>query len=419
MNGTEQLFRKQAVTGSADQAFGRVTAVIPPSGFVGAYLSIVCVGVIVAVAFFVRMPLKIEAAGVLMPRGGLVDIIAVADGRVDRIHGRAMARIGLGESLFDISVHSAVVDGVASSHFRFQSIQREMDQLRRIRAARDLVFEDQLGGLRQQLDAVDGRRQFLERQLAAQKELLAAAEVRVDRHLSLARDGHVAKDVLDQERESLLRDRSALSGIEQQKAGLHVERQALLTRIAALRRERDVSRAEFELRVEQLSRDIESSASQSNYSVRSPQDGVIESLLVEPGAFVRKGQVLARLSRGQRLLEAWLYLPSSSARMLAAGQRVELRLDAWPGSAFGSRTATVYFVSSIPLSPTEVSAPLAVAVPVFEIRARLDRQPPARANGQWTIPPGTTFRAFVLQREMRLYEWLFRNRLDQSTDRHA
>jgi membrane fusion protein len=410
MNGETGLFREQALTGATERVFGEVTAVLPPSGTVGALLSIACVAATAAVAFFVRMPLKIEAAGVLMPPGGLVEVVAVADGRIEKVHGQAMAKVGAGDPMFDIAVESAVVDGVASSRFRLRSSQREVHQLGRIGVARDRVFEEELNGLRQELKAVDHRRQLIGRQLAAQREVLTAAETRLTRHQSLAEEGHVSKDELDRQRELLLRDRATLSGIEQQAAALGVERQSLHTRIEALSRERDVSRAELALRLEQLSRDVESSASRSHYSVRSPRDGVIERLLVEPGTYVRKGQVLARLSRGQRLLEAWLYLPNSSVRSLTTGQSVELRLDAWPRSAFGTRTATVYFVSSIPISPTEVSAPLSVAVPVFEIRARLDRQPVPDTNGRWTIPPGTTFRAYVWQRQMRLYEWLFRNR---------
>jgi membrane fusion protein len=419
MNGEMKLFREQAVAGATDRAFGQVTAVVPPSGVAGALLAIACVAAIAAVAFFVRMPLKTEAAGVLMPPGGLIDIVAVADGRIEKIHEQAMTPVKSGEPMFEIAVLSAVVAGVDTSRFTLQSIQREVDQLRLIGTARDRVFEEQLEGLRQELNALDSRRQLVGRQLAAQREVLTAAENRLDRRRLLAREGHVSTDELDVQREFLLRDRATLSGIEQQAAGLGVERQSLLTRITALSREREVSHAELALRMERLSRDVETSAARSRYSVRSPQDGVIERLLVEPGSFVRKGQVLARLSRGRRVLEAWLYVPSSRARSLTAGQSVELQLDAWPRTAFGTRTATVYFVSPIPISPTEVSAPLSVGVPVFEIRARLDRQPAPDARGRWAIPPGTTFRAYVWQRQLRLYEWLFRNRRARPADRLA
>ena len=419
MHGIQPLFRRQALTAASSESLGSVVAVVPPSGFLGASIAIVCLAGIVAVAVLVRVPLKTDAIGILMPTGGLIDVVAIADGRIENVYRDAHARIGSGDLLFDVAAHSAVVDGVDSSRFRLQSVRREQDQLRRLRSARENVFEEQLGGLQQELKAVDSRRHLLARQLAAQQAALTAAERRLARFLPLAEDGHVSRDELDRQREQLLRDWATVAGIEQQAAGLDVERQSLLTRIGALHREREVSLAEFALRLEQLSRDIEASASRSHYSIRSPQDGVIESLLVAPGSLIRKGQVLAKLSRGSGLLEAWLYLPSTRASSLKPGQTVELRLDAWPKATFGSRTAAVYAVSSVPVSPEDISAPVSVNVPVFEIRARLIRQPVPPVHGRWTIPPGTTFRASVLQRHMRLYEWIIRNRPEVSADGNA
>ena len=419
MNGKSQLFREQVVTVAADQAIGPATAVVPPSGILGALLATTCVASLIVVALVVRIPFKIEAAGILMPPGGFIDVVAVADGRIEKVYPAADQAIAAGDPMFDVAVQSTVVQGVTTSRFRLQSIRREIGQVHRIRGARESAFEEQLDGLGQELDAIDRRRKLVARQLATQQEALTAAEVRLTRYESLGDAGHVPRDELDRQREMLLRDRAMLVDIEQQAAGLEVERQSLLTRRAALNRERDVSRAEFDLRLEQLSRDVEASAGRTHFSVRSPLDGVIEGLLVESGSLVRKGQVLARLSRGKGLLEAWLYLPSSSARSLTPGQSVELQLDAWPRTTFGTRTATIYFVSSIPISPDELSAPLSVAVPVFEIRAWLDRQPVPAARGRRAIPPGTTFRAFVVQRRMRLYEWLFRSRRPMPADSHA
>ena len=410
MDRDKQLFRARVSTSTSESEPAPVAAIVPPSGTVGTAIALATVAVVTAIAFIVRMPLKTEAAGVLMPEGGLVDVIAAADGRIERVHQPALAVVKAGARLFDVAVQSAVVDGVTSSHFRLQSSRREVDQVKRIRVARRNALKDQLNGYQQELDAVDERRQLVIRQRAIQQAALAKAEGRLENYWSLADKGHLSRDDVNRQREQLLRDQAALAGIDQQAAALAVDRQSLLTRIVALRHEVEVADAEFDLRLEQLSRDVEASASRTRYSIRSPQAGVIETLLVANGSFVRKGQVLARLSIEAAQLEAWLYLPSSSARSIAPGQSVELLLDAWPRSRFGTRSATVYFVSSIPMSPEDVSAPLPVAVPVFEIRARLDRQPAPAADGRWIIPPGTTFRAFVLQRQMRLYEWLFKNR---------
>jgi len=166
--------------------------------------------------------------------------------------------------------------------------------------------------------------------------------------------------------------------------------------------------AEFALQNERLERDIRMASSRAVQGVQAPESATVVRLLAAPGMVVRRGQLLARLARGSGRLEAWLYLSNSSARMLRSGQPVELQLDAWPQSVFGSWTAVVFAVSSIALAPAEVPAPLMVAGPVFEVRARLERQTARALDADWPIPPGTAFSASIIQRRLRLYEWLFR-----------
>jgi multidrug efflux pump subunit AcrA (membrane-fusion protein) len=165
---------------------------------------------------------------------------------------------------------------------------------------------------------------------------------------------------------------------------------------------------EFAIAREQLERQVAALEAEVSRDLQSPVDGAIARITVRPGQAVRAGQTLMTLHRKEVPLQAWLYLSSADAGLLEEGQQVELSLDAWPRQVFGTRPATIVSVSHIALLPSELDVPLAIAGPVFEVRATLDEQH-IRAHGkEWPLAAGTSLRADIVQRRYRLYQWLLR-----------
>ncbi|MFQ6005740.1 MAG: membrane-fusion protein, partial [Woeseia sp.] len=113
-------------------------------------------------------------------------------------------------------------------------------------------------------------------------------------------------------------------------------------------------------------------------------------------------------------LEAWLYLPSGKAGQLRAGQAVQLRLDAYPHQMFGTLGAVVSQVSTIALLASDLTVPLPIDGPVFEVRASINRDSIVALGSSWPLSPGTSFQADVVRQRYRLYEWLFRAILDDA-----
>jgi membrane fusion protein len=103
--------------------------------------------------------------------------------------------------------------------------------------------------------------------------------------------------------------------------------------------------------------------------------------------------------------------------MLQPGQPVEIRLDAYPQAVFGTFSATVLSVSGVALLPTEIDVPLMIPGPVFEVRAALDDDQIEYANANWSLQPGISFQADIVQQRLRLYEWLLRSVTRQSNRR--
>jgi membrane fusion protein len=134
------------------------------------------------------------------------------------------------------------------------------------------------------------------------------------------------------------------------------------------------------------------------------------------GESVQQGQPLLVLQTGDAELEAWLYVATGSGGTLRPGQRIDLRVDAFPHQIYGTQRAIVESVSATALRPAELRVPLAIHGPVFEVRARLLTREIVAANNRWPLIAGLSFQADIVQDKYRLYRWMLRHVLPPNND---
>ena len=142
----------------------------------------------------------------------------------------------------------------------------------------------------------------------------------------VVRDQVIAR--LDARVEGLLLDQ-----LEAQLDAARAER----ARLDVLDRESDAlghREAELRSRIEQQRLDI------ADRTIRSPIDGVVDRVFARAGEYVRPGQRLAIVHDPKRV---WIEanVKETQIRKLAAGQPVEVRVDAWPGEALRGRVRSV------------------------------------------------------------------------------
>ncbi len=401
--------RQAAVAASRRRAFGTVTVITPPSAAFAWLTACAVLLLLAAAAYLVELPLRVPAVGVLMPPAGFVDVIATESGIAKVIHVTAGQEVAAGAMLIDVDSAGTSLPGEAFPQITLQSLRDE------------LALLTQAQQLRQQL-SVERQRGVLEQE-AAMLEQISAAEQRLQRHRdqqtllerrlqrteALAAAGHLARDALEQQQLTLMQARGQQDEGRQRLLELRLER----ARLVAARREMDTElalhAAEQRLQTERLQRQIGEAGYKAQQKIRSTASGVVARILVSVGGSVRAGQVVAKLYRQSDPLEAWLYLSSANARLLRKGQTVRLLLDAYPKERFGTLAAEVTWVAAVALAAEEIGAPAGLAGPVFEIRARLAEADVALRGRPWTLRPGTTFRAEVIQQRLKLYEWLLRS----------
>ena len=408
------LFRPSARLAVQEPLHGRVTIVMPPSAWVAAALSLFALLLMCVAAFIVEVPQRTSAVGVLMPLDGFMKIVATGAGQVVDVRVREGEAVTSGQALLSIGADHGVIGRGPVSVSQLQSLQSERRLLEDANRERQRIQRQRRDAVDEQLGNLQLRIELTSTEIDIQRSRVALSRSRFERLRRLAADGNVSAVTLDDEKLKLLQAEAASAVLQQQAVQNIAERDRLQRTRSGLAEEAGVQQIEFAIAREQLQRQIVALEAEVSRELQAPEDGVVARLTVRAGQAVRAGETLMTLHRGEATLQAWLYLPSANAGLLEEGQEVELRLDAWPHQMYGTRSATIVSISHIALLPSELDVPLAIAGPVFEVRATLHHQRITARGKEWPLAAGTSFHADVVQRRYRLYEWLLRLRPDDT-----
>jgi len=408
------LFRESAIRSASYRLFGSVTVIVPPSALVALTIAVLSMLLLGFVAWYVEIPQRARAVGVLMPPDGMLDVVASGPGRVANIGVSEGQVIKAGDLLLNITS-----DQEQLAILQLQSFQAEIALLGEAYARQVAIDSSRVLALDERLDSISKRLAVAKTEYKLQQDQVALFQRRLTRRQGLARTGNLSVDALDQERTSLLQAESRSAAIGHSMLEYEQDAAAILRARAEAVNEAEREKILHDLEQRRLQRQVDKHEHLVSQEIRASEDGVVARVNVQPGAAVMAGQILVKVYQQSQGLEAWLYLSSAKAGFLQKGQVVQLRLHAYPYQLFGTSTAVVTSVSSVAIVPGEVNVPLALSGPVFEVRAKLNETNIEAFNAIWPLAPGISLQADLVQRRYRLYQWLLRVIATGSGDQRA
>jgi len=411
----QALFRQSAVNAAGHRLFGGVAVVVPPSGRLALAIAVLAVGALITVASVVEVPQRSRAVGVLMPVGGLLDMVATRSGQVGNLLASEGQLVEKGQLLLTIT-NGTYLRGESAPEANLRSLNSELKLLHEVHARQQEISTDSLSALQEQTSTAQTQLETARERFQSHSRELAILERRFLRWQQLLGGGHVSRDAFELEHANLIRARADHAEFQQKNIDHSQVIQTLSRSRTEIEKQLDLNRIQHALSAERLQRNIALGRHEARQELSASEQSVVAQVLVRAGDAVRSGQVLAKLRRPGERLQAWLYLSTSSARLLRAGQSVEISLDAYPQQIYGTHTAVVSSVSGIALLPKDVRAPLLVAGPVFEIRAELNENSVSVNGVDWPLSPGISFSANIIQRRLKLYEWVLQSLLGDAGD---
>ncbi|HNT37573.1 MAG TPA: HlyD family efflux transporter periplasmic adaptor subunit [Rubrivivax sp.] len=186
-----------------------------------------------------------------------------------------------------------------------------------------------------------------------------AARRRLARSETLAKEGAISGQTLDDDRAALESTEAAVAAAKAQVASAEAAIAAAQARVVSARSQVEAARAT----IERIQSDIDDS------QLKAPRDGRVQFLLAQPGEVLSAGgQVLNLIDLSDVYMT--FYLPTRTAGRLALGSEVRIVLDAAPHFVIPARIS--YVASAAQFTPKTVETASEREKLMFRVRARID-----------------------------------------------
>lgn len=423
------LFRAEVMNAHARRWEGPIRLARPLASWLSSVAALVIVLSLVAFAIFGSITRKARTSGVLVPMAGSATIAASVTGMITQVHVKEGDSVARGQVLFDLSTERTGKEGELSVLVAQQLAVREAS-LSSERRLRQHQHRDKMLSIRDRLQSLSREQDQLEQELTMGRRRRDMARATIGKFEALEKNGFVSAIQLQQKQEEFLDVAARLSALERNKSQLGVTCTALAAELSAETSALASDLAQLDRSLASLRQERVENQSRSTTRVVAMVGGTITAMPYQSGHSVSAGQMLATLLPQDQaqsvarssVLEAHLYVPSRASGFVQAGQKVSLRLDAYPFQKFGMHEGTVIAISQSPFAPGELPPHLAstvleqlqqtlptppAAVPaLFRVRIRLERQTMEVYGESRQLKEGMTLNADIKLDHRSIWEWI-------------
>ena len=404
-----KLFRSEALSAQQQRWLGELRVVMPlPARWLAAS-TMLMVALLVAFALSGGYTRRVTAAGMLTPAAGLLAVTAPVSGRVQRLAvregdvvrpGQLLAVIGSERHSLAGDTSRAVLGQLRSQRERLGS---EMAQAARLNA-------EEAKGLVQRIRLLQAQQVSLEQRRALALAQAAQSETLLNRIAPLGDKGYISAFEIARQRSQKIEADAQAKLIEQQRLEQRVQIEAARDQLRQLPITLESQRSALARQRDAIGQAIAQAEAERATVLRAAQAGCITAVLSTDGQPVAPGQTLISLAPSNTPLVADLLLPREAAGFVHSGQRVALRLSAFPYQKFGLLGGTIGQISQSALSQSEIATLLggqAPPTPLYRVRTRLDAQHIIAYGRPEALKPGMALDADVLLERRSLIEWVF------------
>lgn len=281
-------------------------------------------------------------------------------------------------------------------------INEQLQRVHTIYTTRKEDLEKRIFTARQELRMVD-------EQLKTIEVRYGLISKQVEGYKSLKNQGHVSTleydNILAQElalrsdRQTLLRSQISQKNLINQ----------LKTEQQLLPEESENTLDQLREKLSEIAQNMAQLSGQRSHIIKSTRSGIVNNLQAIEGqkTIVGSSVPLLTLLPSDISLSAHLLIPVRSAGFVEAGQRLDIRYDAFPYQKFGLYEGVVENVSRTLLLPNELlHVPVPLQEPVYRVVASLKQSNVDAYGKQFPLKPGMTLNADIRLGERSLIQWL-------------
>lgn len=404
---TESLFRPEAVKQQGVKLDGDVIIAQPIKAtvLVVALVTVVLLAILfLSQASFNR---KETVSGYLKPDVGVARIAPQRNGTIVSLFVEDGQTVTAGQKLALISSDEFLVQGLNLSSQLLSTLEQQRSNLHFRLQEYEVGYRQQQQALQERISNIKAQLHEIRSQQGVMTERFKLNEQRLEDFQHLRQLGHISNTELNNQRELVLT-------LQQQQKDLQINYQVqhgqliqLEAQLEALPREYEQQKVQISTELALLSQQQTEMSARSEVLLTAPVAGRVTNLVAELGSMALAGKSILTIVPEESNLYAVLLVPTRAFGFIRPGQETRMRYDAFPYQRFGLYKGEVTQYSKSILLPNEVSTPVPVNEPVYQVHVRLDSQAVKAYGAEVPLQSGMLLSADIVLEQRSVLAWLF------------
>jgi NHLM bacteriocin system secretion protein len=402
------IFREVALERlSSPDELDRLLKVTDFKGWIAQLTIFALIVLALAWGYIGRIPSVVSGQGVIVRRGGVLNVVAAGSGVVAQLKVKVGDRISEGQIVATVA-QPAILEKRKNVELALAQARRERDWSHALRVQQAKM---ETAAIQRQHDNAQLEAKHLEEQAALAAEIVAGQD-------QLFAAGIVIK-------QKAIEAKQNLAAVQDRIASVHAHLQELEAQEFSIRAKVQEEDAQKQLGIEELERNL--SAVEKDLEIAgnviSPYRGEVLEVKVSAGATVAASDPVVSIQPDVQDLEVLLYLPAARAKDVRKGMEAMISPSSVKPEEYGFIKGYVSYVSDFPDTPAELmhnfqNEVLVKALtgegPVTGLHVEMERNPKTLSGYQWsssrgpnlTLSGGTLCTAEVVTRWQRPAELL-------------
>jgi NHLM bacteriocin system secretion protein len=402
------IFREVALERlSSPDELDRLLKVTDFKGWIAQLTIFALIVLALAWGYIGRIPSVVSGQGVIVRRGGVLNVVAAGSGVVAQLKVKVGDRISEGQIVATVA-QPAILEKRKNVELALAQARRERDWSHALRVQQAKM---ETAAIQRQHDNAELEAKHLEEQAALAAEIVAAQD-------QLLAAGIVIK-------QKAIEAKQNLAAVQDRIASVHAHLQELEAQEFSIQAKVQEEDAQKQLGIEELERNL--SAVEKDLEIAanviSPYRGEVLEVKVSAGATVAASDPVVSIQPDVQDLEVLLYLPAARAKDVRKGMEAMISPSSVKPEEYGFIKGYVSYVSDFPDTPAELMHNFQNEVlvraltgegPVTGLHVEMERNPKTFSGYQWsssrgpnlTLSGGTLCTAEVVARWQRPVELL-------------
>lgn len=320
-------------------------------------VSIISVTIIITLIIFIAFgnyTRRINVYGEVTTLPRSINIFSSQQGFITKRLVSVGDKVKKGQPLYQIDV-SKVTDSGKVSKSNQQAIKRQLAQVDNIIKKLQSNKQATLDNIKTQKNKYEVAYEQSYQLVENSRQHVESMSKTVANYGEYQRRGLITKEQVNNQIYSYYQQQSAFHNLYSQNMQEALKITNLGSEIITRAADFDNQISQYQLQYGDLQRQLADTDATGILVINAPVDGRIESLSVTIGQMVNVGDSLAQLVPGtDAVYYLVLWLPNGAIPYIAAGDRVNIRYDAFPFEKFGQFSGRIETLSTVPASTQEM-----------------------------------------------------------------